>query len=912
MKRVISLFVVCIILMSNISIFAASDSNDSYNEKLYSDVCDLINALDAGVTISENSIDTNITRIDLLRNAVKILNDGIDLDYKQGILAVTDVSDEDIPYLEYAARGGLISYNDKFFYPDRKADLDFAKNTLIALVSFYVNTKDKNASLANELMDGLRSSAFSDFKAGDAYVMIYNLLLSDRTYMRFDGSTIMEGLYHLIKGRVRIVGDSDSSYTGTACDDGRIKAEFGDGQVVDFSYDGDTKNVLGRYVYIWYNAKENDIVFMTLVSTSDIVAEFDEQTFIEFDNDSRRIYWNEYRSSSRWETTYKERNEAIPQTADIIFNGVFISDYSYVYDILENHTCNIDKIQLINTGRTSGIDLVKIDAYTTAYVSTVNESEHTIRDKNNNSIITLDPEDNVGSYDIEDTNGDPIGFSNIPVNSIVSIFDIDGTEKRISIISSSTAVEGTVSTISEENGRIYVTADGIEYQLSNSIAEYAGNIVTGTGYVLRLDHKGLVSGFEIGNLGKENVGGVISMTFNESPQRYFSFSIYTIKGEVKEFVTRDRFNVNGARATLNDDLSITVMTEEDQYETMSIIAFKNYVSRGLLQYKLDGDGNIRDIIIPKKDAKQGVLGYSKGMNNPDIALSSPNDARLRYKTNSSLWFPDESGRECMNFVAVNSDTLVINIPPIGINNDRENYYSLGTIGGFRNDEMATVVGYSFNSENSVEADILAVVQNSSTNPDDSDYYVVKKKVEAVNNNEDIGYLLKCVNANTGSEEEFTTESKQFAEYSTSSKELTGNYIDIDTGDIIKVGLNGYGDAASFILTYDCSSGTVVESNASNWYAAQRVVLGCIYSVSDSHFTYVNRGSITGEGDIDGQLQIGACKTVITVDFNERKDGIVRSSTPSSLVGYKEDPGNYSKIIYITRYGDPRAVIEYKQ
>ena len=95
MKRIVSWLMLSIMLLSNTGVFAAANDSDSYNEKLYSDVCKLINSLNAGVSLEENSIDTDITRMELVKNSVKILNKGVSLDYNQGVLSVTDVNDED-------------------------------------------------------------------------------------------------------------------------------------------------------------------------------------------------------------------------------------------------------------------------------------------------------------------------------------------------------------------------------------------------------------------------------------------------------------------------------------------------------------------------------------------------------------------------------------------------------------------------------------------------------------------------------------------------------------------------------------------------------------------------------------------------------------------------------------------------
>ena len=907
MKRAISFIAACILLLSmNLNVFAAINGEDTYNEKLYTDACLLINSLNAGVSVSENSMDSDITRIELLRDVYKLLNKGAQLENTyNGSLALTDVAESDKGYLEFAAYCGLINYRDIYFYPDKSADFQFAERTLLCLISYY-NDNTINRSLKNDLIKGIRNSAFSSLKAGDVYVMIYNLLMSSEPYGVFNGTPILKELYNIEKAKVKLIGDSLSSYSGYAAE-GRVKVEFQNGVIEDMSYSGETKELLGRYVNMFYNKEEECISLMTPYKTDDIIAEFNEEQFETYDASSRKIYWKEFKSGDRWDSTYVQKKADIPKSTDIIYNGVFVSDQNSVYDILENNTANIDKIQLIRTGNTSKIDLIKIDAYTTAYVENVNTDGYAIRDKVSGRLIILDPNDDVEEITVKDTDDNPIAFGSIASKSVISIFDIPGPKQRYKLIVSKNTMDGTISTLQRNEKRRSIIADGIEYQIANGLSVYADNMQLNISYILHTDHNGLIAGYEIGSLGIESVGGIISMAFNESDYS-FNFRIYTISGEVKEFTTRNNFKVNGVKAVVNDGFTITVRNEEDFDQTMSIVEFKKYVQKGLVQYKLDGEGKIRDLIMPRKGAKPGNIGYTMGMNNPEGTIENPTNGRMRYKLNNKLFIPDQgSAPGNYNFSAVKADTKVIKIPSSQLS-DRENYFSLGSADEFRNDYKAPVLAYTFAGENAVTADIIAIVQGGSSAPSDTVFYIVKKIMESVNKEDNIGNLIQCVNAQTGAEEEFTTATKKFPEYG------TGTDLKISVGDIIQIGTNAYGDAASFKLKYRCSTREVENKNDTNWYADMRLVKGEVYSVGDSHFTYIclpkNEQSIDPSKEYD--LQIGTCKSVISVVKNDDRDDYdIKVGTPSSLVGYSENPDNYSRIIYITIYGEVRACIEYK-
>ena len=114
------------------------------------------------------------------------------------------------------------------------------------------------------------------------------------------------------------------------------------------------------------------------------------------------------------------------------------------------------------------------------------------------------------------------------------------------------------------------------------------------------------------------------------------------------------------------------------------------------------------------------------------------------------------------------------------------------------------------------------------------------------------------------------------------------------------------------MTYDCSSGEVVEKNAGYWYGETRLVRGSVYNVSENHFTYIDKESIDSESDIAGNLQVGSCKTLISVEPDTVSGSYnIKTGTASGLVGYREDQQKYSRVIYVTRYGETRACVEYK-
>lgn len=911
MKRIIAFGLMLIFLLSNTAVNAMA-SDGSYNETYYTEAGKLLNKLGITSGNSGTEIQTPITRIDFVKMAVEAISKGRGSVYG-GKTAYTDVSSSDSGYVCFAVNAGLLPSGTRL-YPDMEADLDFAKMVLTGAAGYEISGGlYKKTAIEIGLTEKLRSNSATDFKKGDANVMIYNLLISENIKRisadkyEIADETLLEALYDLEYAKGRLVADENSALDGNPCGEGQIRINvLRSTRVLDLSFEEETEELLGRCVKVYYNP-DYEAVLLSALYPDDVKVEIGSDEFSGFNPASRELSYKVYSVSSRWENSSKDAHEKIPVSADIIYNGRFTVQHDFVYDILENGSgYNVDKVLIIDSDKDGRADLVKVNAYKTLMVKSASESDFVIKDKMTDKIIDFDGKISDGTYrevsvSVFDKNGKEAEFSAIKENTIVSVFEAPEAPYEIKIIITSSVVEGRITSKNKGEKPFTISVDGYEYPVSGTFEPFMEEIVTGSEYTLYLDHNGFVSGYSIGVSSISCAGGVVKLIIPEDSEGILEFRLFNTDGDFVTYQTADKWSVDGKRVD-TDQMGRPVYKDDSG----AVVDVMNTLKTAFIQYKLDSADNIKEIITPKKNAKTGELGYVVGMNNPEPVFTNPDMYQGTYKTNGMYIFPREGYESAMNFMAIDSKTKIIKMPSDNITSGRESYFS--KVSSLRNDEDASFVGYTFRGENQVVADIVVMVNESSSDPTKSEYYLVKDICQSVNSDEEVGYKLTLISYKSG-EQTVTTESLVFPEYNNTG-EPTGDFIDISKGDIIKYGTNSVGDASSFILIYDVSTGVFQAVNQNKYYTSRRLVKGSVYSTQGNNFSYVF-GDITDPSAI--RPMVGYAKNVIIVDMNamDSPEDFVKIGGVSDLVSYVEDPYNYDSIIFGGGYGEISVAIAYK-
>lgn len=903
MKRIIALIVAAMMLLTGINAYAVSESG-AFNENYYIEARRLLEEIDvAPKGGSGTMVDSPISRMEFLQMAVRAGLGGAEPSESSLPIPFADVSASDKKYIQYAIDEKMILSRDEDFRPNDDAELDFAEMILVGMADMDI-ADGAYVRKAGELgiTDKLRPQSAAEFKKGDAYVMIYNYLTE--VEVPYFGETGLKAYYDIESVKGFLEADSFSSADNNPCNTGYVRLRISDTQTLELAYTGDASELLGRRVKAYYNS-ETEAVLIVSADSRDIIAEISGSMYEDYNKSTRKLSWNEYKSGDRWEKTTKRVWKVIPQSADIIFNGNYTTDHSFVYSILANGSgYDVDKITLISTGGSGGIDLVKIDAYRAVHVSYADKNSMVIKDKNSRSVYDFDEGANQPEITVYNESGETADFSEIKVNDVVQLFETRGDSRRLKIVISRAHEDGTVSSIDNSEERCTVIADGVSYTVSRSFEAYVSGLAVGRRYTLYLDRNGFICGYSAGGTDDIIVGGVSQIRSYDDVSKVLVFEIYTPDGQFADYKTAEKWNVNDSPVYMDSDDNVVYKDEAGEVQKASVKLKTQFV-----QFKLDSQGNIKTVRTAKKNAVPGELGYTMGIADPDDIFANPQDNSMIFKTNGQIFIP-YSGNKTMRFAVKNSATKVIKMPSSNIMFNRAAYFSNQVT--ISNDNQFPVVGYTLKGSDNVVADYLVIVSDSSSNPKDSDNYVVKKMSKGLNSDGLTGYELTLVNARTGEESSIMTEDLNFPGYDIDGNSL-GSNVNVEKGDIIKYGTNTAGDASGYILMYDMSTGAIQEKDTTYWYGSMRIVRGCVYSVDGLYFSYVN--SDTMPADVSGKLQLGYAKTAVLVDSgsidSRYSDEFVKSGTPEDLTAYVENSTNYSRIIYMTGHGEVRMLVAYK-
>lgn len=899
MKRLLALAAALIFILPLVNISASADAS-GYNAIYYREACGLMNAL--GI-VQEGDASAAVTRADMLKYVVNLVHKGSIVTSDSAVCGYSDVTGETAAYIAFAESAGMLLPNGSTFRPEESADSDFAMMLMTSAAGYNAtaaNYKKIGAQLG--LAKKLRAASAQNFSVGDACVMLFNLITTEKIKLANNDkylTPLIESMYKITVGKAQLIGDDGSSLYGEPCGKDFLRfRESSSGRMLELRCENDASELMGRRVKIYYDSDDN-LVYMCESDNDDVIAEISGSDISEFSAATRELRWYEKQSSTRWEQSEKLKKCTLPQNCDIIYNGRYTEQHSFVYDILAGSTdYNIDKVILLDTDNDSDADLIKLDAYLPIYVKSANGDDLVIKNSLNNTALNMKEDDDSPETEFYNVSGGEINLSNVKQGSVAAVFEsIDG-KKKWKVIVSDSVCEGRLDAISEENGKKRLTVDDSDFILSGIMLPYASELKIGQEYTFALDHNGNISGYRFGVSSDANVGNIVKIEEAENERRRLEFKIYNSDGNFVTLANSDTWRVNGIK--VQSEIGELPYISESGGKKTKVTDILMYE---MVYYKTDSSGRIKSISTAKKNAPKGEFGYCSSMNHTETLFTEPAKSLTNYKKNGKFFFPYESGVSNMNFVAISSNTKIMFVPSKNITDDREEYYSVKKADALTNDYDCTAVGYTFDGADGIIADYVAIINDSSSDPDSSSRCYVIKNISCGRNTEgDFGYKIDYMSS-SGAEGSAVTKEMRFPDFDTQAD------LDLDVGDVIKIGYDSLGNATSFIRVFDYSSGSVNVKDANYWYSSNRLVNGAVYRVDGDVFEYVVGNAISG--DPQGKLQLGYARTVISVDPSARREERVKKTSVSDLTGYVENSSEYSRIIYASGYGETNFLIEYK-
>ncbi|MBP3361918.1 MAG: hypothetical protein J6N52_13760 [Clostridia bacterium] len=908
-KRLAALAISHMIILCSLNITFAEDLK--YNPDFYNEASGVVNTL--GIYSGSGEISQIVTRY----SAIEALTDlAVQCSHVQaGDIDAgnyfSDIGDEQKEAVGIAIKCGMITIpRDGLFHPDDAVDFEFITYAASSVIGYTEEMKKNplaDRKLRADLGDNLRSDFSSGITTGDLCVIIYNLL--NQNYMKMYESelsdeSILSGVFRTGVLKARMIADNQSDINDNIAilsDDVIFKS--GNNEYMLSSNNADYSEFMGRMCKVYYNVDTDEIIYICAES-DDLKEYINADEFDGFSLKDRRISYRVAASGSHWGRTYKQKSIVIPQGTDIIYNGQFTLNHEAVYNILEGNSLNVGDIKLYDTNNDGKVDLMNVSAYYDVRVDMVDSKDGAVFDVLSGRRIDFVPEDESSiKLQIINDSGNKTDFSNFAKNDILSVYEGLSDYKMIKIVQCSEKISGTVSSVYDDGGIMTVKVDDESYKLSKTYQQYSSGIEIGNTYNFLLNSSGAIASFIPNDAVYDTIGAVVSATKMENSDTAANITIFTVNGEIKKFVTRDKWYVENCRVYESDSALYYKLSGSEHHIRELKTQF--------VQFKVDAENHLVRIDFPKENAQEGELSYTLGMNYTEEVYDNPGAYVLRYKTNGRYFFPKDAGSSCMNFIGTTSNTKFIKVPSKAVEGTDEDDYSVA--GSIANDEEVACVGYTFTPGNAV-ADVVVLVSDGASKITNGSYnYVIKSISQAINKEEDIGYKIEAY-SRTGSIMTFETEDLFVPEYDMNTAKLTGNESDLGIGDTIKVSVTANGLCSSVAKIYDADEKkSYFTLNPNYWYAGDRMIYGSVYSVNDTALAYYVGKEPEGLNP-KGNIHIHGIRTdnvVIVVDLSKKGDERVITGSSADIIGYTADKVNYSHILLSTGYGEQNLLVCYK-
>ncbi|GEM_PF-4703210 len=906
--------IVCLLTMTVLlSVFTTSfaESTDSSNSQNIDYATDILKGLN--IYNNSNSNYEKITRIEFIANLCEIIDSNNISSYNNdNVSDIIDVQEADKRYVELALKKGLIKKpSDKKFYPDKTVDLDFAAYAFVAMTGhFYDLQRGSYLNKADSLGITKGVNNFDALTYADFVIMLYNML--DSKYLmpvnngigEYEESddTVLEHFFGLNKFNARLVSNSYTDLTNSINLTGNYIAlqRTYDNVIETFecNYEYDTE-LLGRNVTAYYSENEETVVYMALRKNDECLVEINGINIINFDVQSRKLSYQKMKSGNRWEEKYVVDSVKIPINIDIIYNGQFTLEHSYVFEVLNgNEDLNVEKVCIYDIDGDSKADMLKVDAYDNVLVKTINHTEYTLYDSITGKRYEFDTNSIVK---VEDLKGSTLDFSSIKSKDVASIYRGKGTQPLVRIVVSNNIKNEYIVSRYEKNNVWYVETENTKYPISKCLVNAGIGFSLGKEYKLYLDHVGYIVKVSELDTVYNNIGSVVKINETEQSSDKIELQIYTANGEFVTHQIAEKVYIDGEKVVIDN----TTWTYVDK--NGNEININQQLKKGIIQFNVNSNNEINKIYFPKKDGEPGIITYSSGMANPEEVFTDSEKYTLRFKTNGNYFIPHKSGTDVMNFVALSSDAKIMTVPSDNITSGRERYYKITE--SIKNDTEAAVVGYSF-SKDALKSDIVVIISDGSASIENSAYYVVKSKYLSLNSDDMPALTLECMSG-SGSITTFVGEDEIIPLCDTETGKIKDNDANVSVGDIIKVALNNSGELSAIGKAYDYVNKTGTLVNPTYWYTSNRFVYSSVYDIDDDAVAYVVGKEIADESSLNNSLQVvGLGKTSAVIVKQGRSIPTVEYGNISQVIGYKEDSSRYSTMILSGGHGEPSFVVFY--
>ncbi len=551
--------------------------------------------------------DNTITRAEFAAMVCNIVANGIT---EGGTSAFDDVSAEywANKFIGYLYESGMVNgVSEKYFEPDSEITVQQAAKIIVSMLGKDIFAKDKGGypngymqiARDEDILKNVTKHGDLPATRGEIAAMLYNSLDVRVSSLEVTGSgnkiTDNDTLlytYMRIKKKTDILatcGNVSINIETVSDNDGKISIG---GEV----YKTEIPNIgkyLGYNVDLYYSDEDADIAYA-------VVPRNTEEFVIESDDVIRMT-----NTEIIYEDAKRNKTIDMPEQYYVVYNNRAVR----VYD-LEKLKPSCGSVRLIDNNRDGKYEVVIIENYATHVVSGISTASSAVYLKNPYKTINYSADRVEFFYGKDRISTEP---ENLKEGMIASVMESSGDNKKFTIIVSDEVITGKVTAIKEEDGKLYITVNGTEYDALIKQNEVELNL-NGTFY---LDVFGRIAATGDAVALTERYGYINKANVNED-EDVLRFKIYTQYGD---FITADstkKLRIDGDKPISLDD-AITKLKSAGNGEVNQVVRYKQNSNGEIISIDTVTQGSETDGLKLEKSSYSGM--YANQMFNMSLAIS---------------------------------------------------------------------------------------------------------------------------------------------------------------------------------------------------------------------------------------------------------------------------------------------------
>jgi len=528
--------------------------------------------------------------------------------------------------IELTNLGIVDGYGDGYFSPEENIKNSEAIVILINMMGYYEiahmmgNGWEGYLKTARELKldQDIDCSETADLTMGTAVKAIYRVLHERMAASTYSGEKVTfetteeTVMYHYMDIQTIDGIVTANEYTSLYSKSGRVSEDRMEinGTILDFqNINADPSDYLGLYTRVYYRG-DNEAVLVEYLPKKHNILKINSKDIVQYDEASGTI---------KYEDKNRLREQNIPVNINIIFNGVVnegvIDTRKFVPDI--------GQLVFIDNNNDGKYDVLFIDAYSTYLVkNTLENDEDKLCDDlsvqpvlslKNKSVKVLKNNAPASIRDVQSGNIALVAASE--VNYVqVGAFEYMEADTQASDVVKIVATDYEVSGIIESYGaEDTVIIDGVEYELDKGFLVAAEK---GMSSKAQNSRKINVNA----NVGVNALGNIVWIVQSGSNELKYGYLVNIKNGEEEDINTvkiytqddemiftrfSDKVKVYAmwGNGTISTSSYYSKKIAGNEMVTIDQIYQEGKVRQQLIQYKLDGEGNVSTLYLPAKDTR---------------------------------------------------------------------------------------------------------------------------------------------------------------------------------------------------------------------------------------------------------------------------------------------------------------------